>query len=217
MPMLTLLKQARAYGLGCVLATQNPVDLDYKGLSNTGTWLLGRLQTERDKMRVIEGLEGASATTGAAFDRGEMERLLAGLGRRNFLINNVHEDGPVLFQTRWAMSYLRGPLTRKQIARLTEKQGVAAPEVPEIGRARAAGGSPRCSGGCGPAGGSAGGRPGLSPGGGSDRRGCPNRLSPLFVRRGGSSLRQCRGRRGSLGERGRARAVGRRASRLALG
>lgn len=130
MPMLTLLKQARAYGLGCVLATQNPVDLDYKGLSNTGTWLLGRLQTERDKMRVIEGLEGASATTGATFDRGEMERLLAGLGNRTFLINNVHEDEPVLFQTRWAMSYLRGPLTRKQIASLTEKQGVPVPAAP---------------------------------------------------------------------------------------
>ncbi|MCP3985305.1 MAG: DUF87 domain-containing protein [bacterium] len=127
MPMLTLLKQARAYGLGCVLATQNPVDLDYKGLSNTGTWLLGRLQTERDKLRVIEGLEGASATTGAAFDRGKMERLLAGLGNRTFLVHNVHEDGPVLFQTRWAMSYLRGPLTRKQIASLTAKPDIAAP------------------------------------------------------------------------------------------
>ncbi len=133
-PMLTLLKQARAYGLGCVLATQNPVDLDYKGLSNTGTWLLGRLQTERDKLRVIEGLEGASATTGAAFDRAEMERLLAGLGSRVFLINNVHEDGPVLFHTRWAMSYLRGPLTREQIARLTPKAeaggAAAAPSAP---------------------------------------------------------------------------------------
>lgn len=117
-PMLTLLKQARAYGLGCVLATQNPVDLDYKGLSNTGTWFLGRLQTERDKLRVMEGLEGASATTGAAFDRAEMERVLAGLGDRVFLLHNVHEDRPVLFQTRWAMSYLRGPLTRQQIAKL---------------------------------------------------------------------------------------------------
>lgn len=114
-PLLTLLKQARAYGLGLVLATQNPVDLDYKGLSNTGTWFLGRLQTERDKMRVLEGLEGAGD---GRFDRQAMERTLAGLGKRVFLMHNVHEDGPVVFRTRWAMSYLRGPLTREQIARL---------------------------------------------------------------------------------------------------
>ncbi|MDG2012680.1 MAG: DUF853 family protein [Pirellulaceae bacterium] len=118
-PMLTLLKQARAFGLGVVLATQNPVDLDYKGLSNTGTWFLGRLQTERDKARVLEGLEGAAANTGASFDRSEMERVLAGLGSRKFLMNNVHEDGPVVFETRWAMSYLRGPLTLKQIRQLS--------------------------------------------------------------------------------------------------
>lgn len=114
-PMLTLMKQARAFGLGCVLATQNPVDLDYKGLSNAGTWFLGRLQTERDKARVLEGLEGASAQAGAKFNRGRMEQTLAGLGSRKFLMNNVHEDGPVVFETRWAMSYLRGPLTRNQI------------------------------------------------------------------------------------------------------
>ena len=119
-PMLTLLKQARAFGLGCVLATQNPVDLDYKGLSNAGTWFLGRLQTERDKARVIEGLEGASSQAGAKFDRGEMERILAGLGNRVFLMNNVHEDHPVVFETRWAMSYLRGPLTRDQLQTITE-------------------------------------------------------------------------------------------------
>ena len=114
-PMLTLLKQARAYGLGCILATQNPVDLDYKGLSNTGTWFLGRLQTERDKARVLEGLEGASASTGVAFNRSAMEETLAGLGSRVFLMNNVHDDQPVVFHTRWAMSYLRGPLTRTHI------------------------------------------------------------------------------------------------------
>ncbi len=114
-PMLTLLKQARAFGLGCVLATQNPVDLDYKGLSNCGTWFLGRLQTERDKMRVLEGLEGAAASTGAGFDRAAMEQTLAGLGSRVFLMNNVHEDGPVIFRSRWALSYLRGPVTRQQI------------------------------------------------------------------------------------------------------
>jgi len=114
-PMLTLLKQARAYGLGCVLATQNPVDLDYKGLSNAGTWFLGRLQTERDKARVIEGLEGASAQAGSTFNRRDMEASLAALGNRVFLMNNVNEDQPIVFQTRWAMSYLRGPLTRDQI------------------------------------------------------------------------------------------------------
>jgi hypothetical protein len=117
-PMLTLLKQARAFGLGCVLATQNPVDLDYKGLSNAGTWFLGRLQTERDKLRVMEGLEGASASAGSSFDRGKMEALLAGLKSRVFLMNNVHEDEPVLFHTRWVLSYLAGPLTRNQIKQL---------------------------------------------------------------------------------------------------
>jgi hypothetical protein len=114
-PMLNLLKQARAFGLGVVLATQNPVDLDYKGLANTGTWFLGRLQTERDKQRVLEGLEGAAAAQSASFDRKSMEELLAGLTNRVFLMNNVHEDGPVVLESRWAMSYLRGPLTRDQI------------------------------------------------------------------------------------------------------
>ncbi len=117
-PMLTLLKQARAYGVGCVLATQNPVDLDYKGLSNAGTWFLGRLQTERDKARVIDGLEGAAATTGAGFDRAKIERTLSGMQSRVFLMNNVHEDEPVLFHTRWVLNYLAGPLTREQISRL---------------------------------------------------------------------------------------------------
>jgi hypothetical protein len=119
-PMLTLLKQARAYGLGVVLSTQNPVDLDYKGLSNTGTWFLGRLQTERDKLRVLEGLEGASVSAGAAFDRGKMEATLAGLKSRVFLMNNVHDDTPTLFHTRWALSYLRGPLTQDQIRTLMD-------------------------------------------------------------------------------------------------
>ena len=119
-PMLTLLKQARAYGLGCILATQNPVDLDYKGLSNAGTWFLGRLQTERDKARVVEGLEGASAQAGSSFNRQQMEATLAALGNRVFLMNNVHEDAPVVFHTRWAMSYLCGPLTRSQVKKLMD-------------------------------------------------------------------------------------------------
>ena len=117
-PMLTLLKQARAFGLGVVLSTQNPVDLDYKGLSNAGTWFLGRLQTERDKRRVLEGLEGASAQAGSSFNKQKMEATLAGLGSRVFLMNNVHDDEPVVFHTRWALSYLRGPLTRSQIGLL---------------------------------------------------------------------------------------------------
>ena len=119
-PLLTLLKQARAFGLGVVLATQNPVDLDYKGLANTGTWFIGRLQTERDKARVLEGLEGAAASSGKKFDKQGMEQLLAGLGNRVFLMNNVHEDAPEVFQTRWTLSYLRGPLTRTQIKTLME-------------------------------------------------------------------------------------------------
>ena len=117
-PMLTLLKQARAYGLGVMLATQNPVDLDYKALSNMGTWFLGRLQTERDKARILDGLEGATASANRAFDRKKLEATLSGLKSRVFLMNNVHEDEPVLFQTRWVLSYLRGPLTRKQIQTL---------------------------------------------------------------------------------------------------
>lgn len=122
--LLTLLKQARAYGLGLVLATQNPVDLDYKGLSNTGTWFIGRLQTERDKARVMEGLEGASA--GGKFDRQQMEQTLAGLGKRRFLLHNVHEDEAVVFNTRWVMSYLAGPLTRDQIKALMADRKAAA-------------------------------------------------------------------------------------------
>lgn len=119
-PLLTLLKQGRAFGLGVLLASQNPVDLDYKGLANTGTWFIGRLQTERDKMRVLEGLEGASVDAGSDFDRQKMESILAALGTRIFLINNVHDDGPDIFETRWTMSYLRGPLTRNQIKRLMD-------------------------------------------------------------------------------------------------
>lgn len=120
LPLLTLLKQARAFGVGIVLATQNPVDLDYKGLANTGTWFIGRLQTERDKARVLEGLEGASAGAGTPFDKQAMEQILAGLGNRIFLMNNVHEDAPIVFETRWALSYLRGPLTRTQIKTLMD-------------------------------------------------------------------------------------------------
>ncbi len=121
-PMLTLLKQARAFGLGITVATQNPVDLDYKGLANIGTWFLGRLQTERDKQRVLEGLEGAATQAGHGFNRSEMEQTLAGLGNRVFLLHNVHEDHPRVFQSRWVMSYLAGPLAREQITQLKASQ-----------------------------------------------------------------------------------------------
>jgi hypothetical protein len=124
-PLLSLLKQARAFGLGVVLATQNPVDLDYKGLANIGTWFVGRLQTERDRDRLMDGL--LSAQSGAAFDRKDLEKLISGLESRTFLMNNVHDAGPVVFQTRWAMSYLRGPLTRDQIKSLMADAKVDAP------------------------------------------------------------------------------------------
>ena len=130
LPLLTLLKQARAFGLGVVLATQNPIDLDYKALSNAGTWFLGRLQTERDKERVLDGLEGAAVSGQKQFNRRSFDQMLSGLGNRIFLMNNVHEDVPVVFETRWAMSYLRGPLTRDQIKILmepTKKQLISTP------------------------------------------------------------------------------------------
>jgi hypothetical protein len=126
-PMLTLLKQARAFGLGCVLATQNPVDLDYKGLANCGTWLIGRLQTERDKARVIEGLESALAGTGS-MDRSTLDKLMSALTQRVFLMRNVHQDAPYLMKSRWALSFLRGPLTGPEITRvMAGKRGAAAP------------------------------------------------------------------------------------------
>ncbi|NBW86432.1 MAG: ATP-binding protein [Planctomycetia bacterium] len=124
-PILTLMKQARAFGLGVVLATQNPVDLDYKGLSNAGLWFLGRLQTARDKARVLDGLEGAAAAAGGAFDRGHLDTLLSGLEQRRFLMHSVHGDEETVFQTRWTMAYLRGPLVREEIRRLTASTAAA--------------------------------------------------------------------------------------------
>ena len=112
--LLRLLKQARAFGIGLVLATQNPVDLDYKALSNMGTWMIGRLQTERDKMRLLDGLQN----TGGTLDIGEVDKMISGLGKRVFLMHNVHESKPAVFQTRWAMNYLAGPLTPNQIPSL---------------------------------------------------------------------------------------------------
>jgi len=124
-PLLYLLKQARAFGLGLVLTTQNPVDLDYKALSNAGTWLIGKLQTERDKLRVLEGLEGALSAAGALADRADLDRLITSLERRVFLLHNVHANQPLVFQSRWAMSYLRGPLTRDQIRTLVKAKVAA--------------------------------------------------------------------------------------------
>ncbi len=118
LPMLTLLKQARAFGLGIVLATQNPVDLDYKGLSNCGTWFIGKLQTERDKARVVEGLTTAS---NGEIDSKALDQMLAKTGKRIFIMRSIHEKEPIVFETRWTMSYLRGPLTLAQIDTLTGK------------------------------------------------------------------------------------------------
>jgi len=125
--LLTLLKQARAFGLGVVLSTQNPVDLDYKALSNAGTWFIGRLQTEQDRNRVRDGL--LAAAPGEGLDAKGLDATLASLGKRTFLLHNVHEKGPVLMQTRWAMAYLRGPLTREDIRRLSGP-ALASPPAP---------------------------------------------------------------------------------------
>ncbi|MCL7451447.1 MAG: DUF87 domain-containing protein [Anaerolineae bacterium] len=127
-PLLTLLKQARAFGLGLVLATQNPVDLDYKALSNAGTWFIGRMQADRDKQRLLDGLEGVQVTAGGT-SRAQFDRMISALGSRVFLLHNVHEDRPHVFHTRWAMSYLRGPLTRRQIQQLVAEQAPAPGEA----------------------------------------------------------------------------------------
>ncbi|MEW6323633.1 MAG: helicase HerA-like domain-containing protein, partial [Acidobacteriota bacterium] len=129
-PLLTLLKQARACGLGVVVATQNPVDLDYKALANCGTWMLGRLQTERDKARVLDGLEGAAAAAGAGFGRADLDRLLSSLDKRVFLLHSVHERAPVVFRTRWTLSYLRGPLARHELRQLRGAAAAATRPTP---------------------------------------------------------------------------------------
>jgi hypothetical protein len=119
-PMLRMLKQARAFGVGMLLATQNPVDLDYKALSNAGTWFVGKLGTEQDKERLLDGL---STAIGEGLDRSEYDELISRLGKRVFLLRNVHEKHPTLFQTRWAMNYLAGPATRAQIPALNALVG----------------------------------------------------------------------------------------------
>jgi hypothetical protein len=141
-PLLTLMKQARAFGVGVLLGTQNTVDIDYKGLSNAGTWFLGRLQTERDKARVLDGLEGAAA---GAFDRAEADRTLSALGKRVFVLHDVHEKGSRTFQTRWSMSYLRGPLSRDQIRVLMDPRRKATAAAAPKAAAQAAAASTAAS------------------------------------------------------------------------
>ncbi len=119
-PLLRMLKQARAFGVGLVLVTQNPVDIDYKALSNAGTWFIGRLQTDRDKQRLLDGLEGAAP----GMDRRAYDDLISRLRKRVFLLHNVHESQPLVYHTRWAMNYLPGPLTRAQIPTLNRLLGV---------------------------------------------------------------------------------------------
>jgi hypothetical protein len=124
-PMMRMLKQARAFGLGLLLATQNPVDMDYKALSNTGTWFIGKLQTERDKNRLLDGLESLAG----GFSRAEMDKLISSLGKRVFVMNNVHDKNPILFQTRWAMNFLAGPIMRTKIPELNKLVGAGQSSV----------------------------------------------------------------------------------------
>jgi len=120
-PILTILKQARAFGLGMVIATQNPVDLDYKAITNAGTWFIGKLQTDRDKKRILDGLESSSLST----EGREMEKLISSLETRNFILHSVHRKEPVVFHTRFTQAYLRGPITRVQIKQISEKSTMA--------------------------------------------------------------------------------------------
>lgn len=117
-PMLTLLKQARSFGIGIVLSTQNPVDIDYKGLANIGTWFLGRLQTKQDIDRVIDGLSSASE----GINKAQISNLLSNLEKRNFILNNINDDGIKVFETRWALSYLKGPIPKEGIKRLMSEK-----------------------------------------------------------------------------------------------
>jgi hypothetical protein len=134
-PMMTMLKQARAFGVGMVLATQNPVDLDYKALSNAGTWFVGRLQTEQDKSRLIDGLETISKGP-STLNRKSIDKFISRLESRIFLVNNTHEPLPEIFQTRWALSYLRGPLTRDGIKLLMDpiKDKILLTEVGQVSK-----------------------------------------------------------------------------------
>ncbi len=118
-PMLLLLKQARAFGIGMILSTQNPVDLDYKGLANIGTWFIGRLQTTQDIDKIIDGLSGQ---IGASFNKDEIRSIISNLPKRSFFLKSIHLDDIRLFGTRWALSYLKGPLKREEIMSLMDSQ-----------------------------------------------------------------------------------------------
>ena len=142
-PLLTLLKQARAFGVGLVVATQNPVDLDYKALSNAGTWMLGRLQTERDKARVLDGLEGAPPA-GRRFDRAHDRSPAVGARQAHLPAAQRAREGTGVFETRWTISYLRGPLGRDEIKRLTRFHRFQA--VPERSSAHNSGSTVRFPG-----------------------------------------------------------------------
>jgi hypothetical protein len=121
-PILTILKQARAFGVGLVLSTQNPVDLDYKAISNAGTWMIGRLQTERDVDRLRDGLQASSGSV----DVEQVRATIAGLDKREFLLHSTKASEPSVFTTRWTLDYLAGPLTKDQVGRLPG-DAVAAP------------------------------------------------------------------------------------------
>ncbi len=122
-PLLFLLKNARAYGMGLVLATQNPIDLDYKALTNAGTWFIGKLQTQYDKSRLLEGLQTVASESGAALDREQLNDYIGALSPRVFLYHNIHQPPPIGFMSRWAMSYLKGPLTKPQVKELVGSAG----------------------------------------------------------------------------------------------
>ena len=157
-PIMTLMKQARAFGVGVVLSTQNPVDIDYKAISNAGTWMVGRLQTERDRDRLLDGMSAADG----GVDVKAVGAVIGGLAKREFVLRRAGKDQPEVFTTRWAMSYLRGPLTKDQIRQLQ-------PAGPAGGRRRPTGSRDDRPGGDGagraarPRGPAAAGRPSRSP------------------------------------------------------
>lgn len=146
-PIMLLMKQARAFGVGVVLSTQNPVDVDYKALSNAGTWLVGRLTTENDKARLLEGMSSAAG----GVDTATVSSTISGLGKRQFLVRKAGKNDVETFGTRWVRSYLRGPMTRDQIAQVTKGSTAAAapaaaapaaaPQAPPAGETAATPGS----------------------------------------------------------------------------
>ena len=216
-PILTILKQGRAFGCGLVLSTQNPVDLDYKAMSNAGTWLVGRLQTENDKARVLEGLRSAAGGTDVA----ALDAAIGGLQKRQFLLVSAKSTRPRLLATRWAMSYLRGPLTKEQVASLMDARRADVAATPAAARAEPTHAAPptEALGGGRDDGGAArrGRDPGLVPRrrgavGGADRRRAGGHAAARIRRRARvAPLRRHRGRRRrAAGVRGAVRPARRR-------